>query len=269
MLLIAIAVIGLRAGRSFSDIGRPAVLNTTMDVLYWALVGTGTALVLIELAVAVVLVIRKRGLPVRPPVRRPRTPWWLLALPVAVFVLPRILAALRRRFHASTAKVPAHAHPRGAGSHLLLPPGSYWPLLVGLGVAALAAGALVISARRSSRPPRAPQPAPVAAEPLVAALAAGAGALRDDTDPRQAIVGCYAAMERSLAEAGAPPSAADTPAEVLARAGAGGLVRSSAAETLTGLFRLARYSRHPVTEADRALALDALAQLRADLEVLA
>ncbi len=63
-----------------------------------------------------------------------------------------------------------------------------------------------------------------------------------------AIIACYAAMERSLAGAGSPPAAADTPAEVLGRASAAGLVRSAAAEVLTGLFRRARYSQHALAE---------------------
>jgi len=73
-------------------------------------------------------------------------------------------------------------------------------------------------------------------------------------------------MERTLADAGSPAQPADTPAEVLARAAEGGLVRSEWADTLTALFRRARYSSHPMTEADRAAALGALAQVRADLE---
>jgi uncharacterized protein DUF4129 len=73
-------------------------------------------------------------------------------------------------------------------------------------------------------------------------------------------------MERSLADAGSPPRMADTPAEVLGRATASGLLRSAPATTLTSLFRRARYSSHPMTEADRAAAIDALAQVRADLE---
>ena len=72
-------------------------------------------------------------------------------------------------------------------------------------------------------------------------------------------------MERSLADAGSPPRMADTPAEVLSRATASGLVRSAWATTLTGLFRRARYSSHPMTEADRAAAIEALAQVQADL----
>ena len=90
--------------------------------------------------------------------------------------------------------------------------------------------------------------------------------LHQDADSRAAIVNCYAAMEDSLAAAGSPPAAADTPAEVLARASAGGLLLSAAADTLTRLFRRARYSTLPVTESDRMAARDALGRLRADLE---
>jgi len=133
-------------------------------------------------------------------------------------------------------------------------------------VVVLHAGAVTVYRRRRSAALTLAGPEPVPApEPLAEALAAGARALREDPDPRTAIIACYAAMERSLADAGSPAEAADTPAEVLTRATAGGLVSSSCAGTLTGLFRRARYSRHPMTEDDRAAAMEALAQVRADL----
>jgi hypothetical protein len=138
-------------------------------------------------------------------------------------------------------------------------------LLVLFAVVALAAGVLTAWRRRSVASAFA-EPAPVDAEPLADALAAGEQALHAEPDPRAAIIGCYAAMERSLAEAGSPAQAADTPAEILARATAGGLIRSTWAGTLTGLFRRARYSSHPVTEDDRTAAVGALAQVRSDLE---
>lgn len=133
-------------------------------------------------------------------------------------------------------------------------------------VVALASATLAVYRRRGhALPPLEPR-AGEDEESLAAALAAGARALHEDPDPRTAIIGCYAAMERSLADAGSPPRMADTPAEVLSRATVGGLVRSAPAGTLTGLFRQARYSSHPVTEADRAAAVEALAQVRDDLD---
>jgi hypothetical protein len=132
-------------------------------------------------------------------------------------------------------------------------------------VVALGTAALTLYRRRRTVPPLPEPDIEPGAEPLVAALAAGARVLHEDPDPRTAIIGCYAAMERSLADAGSPPRMADTPAEVLSRATASGLVRSAPATALTGLFRRARYSSHPMTEADRTAAIDALAQVQADL----
>ena len=107
--------------------------------------------------------------------------------------------------------------------------GNPWPLLVLFAVVALGTAALTVYRRRRAGPPP-PEPdldLEPDAEPLVAALAAGARVLHEDPDPRTAIIGCYAAMERSLADAGSPPRMADTPAEVLGRATASGLVRSA------------------------------------------
>ena len=155
-----------------------------------------------------------------------------------------------------------------AASHLL-PSGSTWPLLVSVALFAAVAAFLLVSSRR--RPYQPPPRGQVMDEPpsLAAAVAAGTAALHAGADPRAAIVNCYAAMERTLAEAGSPPSAADTPAEVLERAMAGGLALPVAAATLTGLFRQARYGTRPMTEDDRTAALGALAALRASLEVTA
>jgi Domain of unknown function (DUF4129) len=99
----------------------------------------------------------------------------------------------------------------------------------------------------------------------VDSLAAGSDALIAGGEPRAAIIACYAAMERGFAAAGSAPAAADTPAEVLARAGRAGLVKAEPAEALTGLFRRARYSTYPMTSAESRVAADALTEMRADL----
>ena len=145
-----------------------------------------------------------------------------------------------------------------------------WPLGAVIVVTAAAAAVVLVFALRHGRrgggepTPEQATPAPSAA-PLRAALADAARALGGPGDPRQAIIASYAAVEACLDGAGAAPAAADTPAEVVARAAEAGLVRSSAAGTLTGLFRRARYSRHRLGESDRAAALGALARLRAEL----
>jgi uncharacterized protein DUF4129 len=264
LLLVAVAAIGLRAGGAFSAVGNPQILGLSGRVAYWAIAGAEAVLAVAGIALWIARLIwaRESG---RPPQRQRRSPWLLLLLPLAALGLAKIV----QRLHHPSSRVPVTGrHAAGAagavGHHA--PPGNPWPLLALFAVLALAAGVLITYRRRRTIPRPAPdKAADPAAAPLAAALAAGARALHSDPDPRTAIIGCYAAMERSLADAGSPPRLADTPAEVLSRATAGGLVRSAWAGTLTGLFRQARYSRHPMTEADRAAAIGALAQVQADL----
>jgi len=265
LLLVALAAIGLRAGGAFSAAGNREILGLSGQAVYWAIAGAELVLVV---AGTVLLILRmiwggKSGKPLQ---RQRRSIWWLLLLPLAAFGLSKILQRLRQQHAAAHAHAHAASVKTGAAGHLRV--GDPWPLFVLLAVVALGAAALTVYRRRravlASLPEPEPDPEPDA-EPLVAELAAGARVLHSDPDPRTAIIGCYAAMERSLADAGAPPRMADTPAEVLSRAIASGMVRSAPAATLTGLFRQARYSSHPMTETDRTAAIDALAQVRIDL----
>lgn len=106
-------------------------------------------------------------------------------------------------------------------------------------------------------------------EQVAQAVAAAHAAVRDRTitDPRQAIVACFAAMERALAARGADhaPRLADTPEEVLQRGR--GLLPDEPAGTLLRLFREARFSTHPMHEADREAADGALTRILAALGV--
>jgi len=264
LLLVAVAAVGLRAGGAFSAAG--GFLGMSGHALYGVLAVTEAILAAagLVLLIAGYVLSRRDG----PSARKRRSIWWVLLLPVVTFGLARILARLRG--HAAVrhgAGIPAARGAAGAAHAHTLPPGSSWPLLGLFAAVALMAGLLTAYRRRRDAALAFGKPAPgPAAEPLAEALAAGAQALQEDPDPRTAIIGCYAAMERTLADAGSPAQSADTPAEVLARAAEGGLVRSEWAGTLTALFRRARYSSHPMTEADRAAALGALAQVRADLE---
>ena len=266
LLLVAVAAIGLRAGGAFSAAGSPEILGLSGRTVYWLIAGAEVVLALAGIVLLILRMIwaRKSGKPLQ---RKRRSIWWVLLLPLVAFGLSKILQRFRQQHAAAVAAAAAHgASARtGGGGHLRM--GNPWPLLVLFAVVALGAAALTAYRRRhrAALPPPEPYLEPDA-EPLVAALAAGARVLHEDPDPRTAIIGCYAAMERSLADAGSPPRMADTPAEVLSRATAAGLVRSAPATTLTGLFRRARYSGHPMTEADRTAAIDALAQVRADLD---
>ena len=261
LLLVAVAAIGLRAGGTFSSAENPQILGLSWRVFYWTIAGAEVVLALAGIAMLIARLIwgRNSGKPLQ---RRRRSLWWLLLLPLMVFGLARLLRMRQRVAPHRTAATHA-ATTAGAVAHH--PQGNPWPLLVLFAALAIAAVALTSYRRRRPSPRPAPEEADATAAPLAAALAAGERALHEDSDPRAAIIGCYAAMERSLADAGSPPRLADTPAEVLGRATASGLVRSAWASTLTGLFRRARYSSHPMTEADRAAAIGALAQVQSDL----
>ena len=201
--------------------------------------------------------------------------WLLGACMVAVAVV--LISDLHLHFlgqgQAAEAAAAAHAHSRsrrrcrpvhGGGWTLHIP---WVPILYGLLVVALVA-AVVISIWWSSRLRQAAAPLvieDVGAEELREAVESGRAALAEISDARAAIIACYVAMERSLADRGTSRTVADTPDELLARAVGAGTVRGPAASRLTALFYEARFSTHPVAAGQRAAASAALDELAAEL----
>jgi len=178
------------------------------------------------------------------------------------FIKPHPLPA-----HKTTHTAPPRVGGGGGGGGFNLPLG---PILYGLLIAVLVA-AVVISVWWSSRLRRPAAPLvieDVDTEELEAAVAQGRAALQAIDDARAAIIACYVAMERSLAERGTARDAADTPDELLARAVAAGLVRGSAAGKLTGLFYEARFSTHPMSAEQRDAARTALDEISAELAAI-
>lgn len=282
-VLLAVAAFGLRSAAHLPSAAHPGAAKATSHAVltvFGIVEGIG-----VLACITLLVLISRRGRRKRKPEEdhhvpyQPQVPWWSKALAIlmtlAVLAIPIVLLGVTALGHrhgqgASTAVTPAPGHRSPAG-HLTGPvhaaAGSSWWLLAGMALAGLAALALALSAWRGSRHRREPEPdrpRPLA-DNLAAAATAATRALAEHDDPSTAIIACYAAMERTLADVGVAPTAADTPAEVLARASAGGLVRSAAAGELTGLFRRARYSDHAMSGTDRAAALGALAGIRADL----
>jgi Domain of unknown function (DUF4129) len=141
----------------------------------------------------------------------------------------------------------------------------------------LAAVAVVAGRRRrvGEAPPvvAAEMPRPPAAgtsESLVRAAEVGLAEIGDRSrEPREAIIACYAAMERELAYVpGAVPQDFDTPTEVLARAVESHALRGDSAGELVDLFEEARFSPHVMSEAHRTSALRVLQLVLADLRSL-
>jgi len=133
--------------------------------------------------------------------------------------------------------------------------------------------ATVLGALRRPRREPAPLVDPAAAaaapgpEPLALAAERGLAEVANrNLPPREAIIACYAAMERALA--GAPttaPQASDTPSEVLARAVATRALSARSAAPLVEVFTEARYSTHQMTEEHRQIADRALRSVLAEL----
>ena len=117
--------------------------------------------------------------------------------------------------------------------------------------------------------PEGPQPG--AAESLARAAEVGLAEIGDlSREPREAIIACYAAMERELTQVpGAVPQDCDTPSEVLARAVDHHALRADSATELVELFEEARFSPHVMTEAHRDAAVEVLQLVLAELRSMA
>ncbi|MFF0016339.1 DUF4129 domain-containing protein [Streptomyces sp. NPDC005374] len=157
-----------------------------------------------------------------------------------------------------------HAGHAGHGMHFGL-----MRILLGLGIALLVVVVMIAGLRLWRYLTRAPAPEASATytalddeqESLAQAVDSGRRALLDEADARAAVIACYAALEKSLADSGVTRRASDSPQDLLERAVAGGLSTGAAAAALTALFREARYSTHPMDGSHRDRAAAALAEI--------
>ena len=267
-VLLALTVTGLRARGTFAHGGNQTAAGASGAVL-------ATVLSAAEgLAVVAFIVVLASARPQRQPkddeeeLWRPKIPWWAktagVLLAVAALVTPFAVLFTRKPRQLGPRPLPL-GPPKVSLGHAATASGSaVWPLITGMVIAIAIVVALTLLGRRK-RPARTEPRNRTRLAALLASLAAGSEALSAGGEPRAAIIACYAAMERGFAAAGSAPAVADTPAEVLARATRAGLVRPEPAETLTGMFRRARYSTYPMTSADSLLAADALTEMRSDL----
>jgi hypothetical protein len=130
-------------------------------------------------------------------------------------------------------------------------------LVVGIG------GALVLMAVRRQRELLAATPI---RETLAEVLTETLDDLRREADPRKAVIGAYAKMERTLAARGVPRRESEAPAEYLARILEVVSASGHSVRRLTGLFARARFSPHEIDSQMKEDAIDALTGLRAELQ---
>jgi hypothetical protein len=98
------------------------------------------------------------------------------------------------------------------------------------------------------------------------AMTAGLRELREHTDPRHAIIACYARLEHLLADHGVPAYHHLTPQEYMGAALRGLDLPPDALAGLIRLFELARYSLHVLDDGARTAAIAHLERLKAHLE---
>jgi hypothetical protein len=133
-------------------------------------------------------------------------------------------------------------------------------LLAGVGALALAVW-VAFSDRLTewwTEPPREAAP-----PPLAEAVEESVEDLSTEPDARRAIIRCYARFERLAADSGLARRPWLTPMEFLREALSRLHLPRGAAQTLTGLFELARFSNRGLGEPERARALRALDEIRA------
>jgi Domain of unknown function (DUF4129) len=269
-VLLAVTAIGLRARGPLQHAANQTAAGASGEVLAIALSAAE------GLAVIAFLVVLAEARPQRQPKPdeddegpwRPKIPWYtktlLVLLALAALITPFAVLLTRKPRQLVRRPLPS-GNPAAPLGHAATSSGSQaWPLITGMAIAIAVVVALTLLSRRK-RAARTEPKTRTRLDALLASLAAGRVALTAGGEPRAAIIACYAAMELGFAAAGSAPAVADTPAEVLARATRAGLVRPGPAETLTGLFRRARYSTSAMTSADSRAAADALTELHTDL----
>jgi hypothetical protein len=84
-------------------------------------------------------------------------------------------------------------------------------------------------------------------------------------DPRNAVVACWVALEEAVERSGLRQNRAETAAELAQRVLGRWEVEPEAVDSLAQAYREARFSRHPITEEQRATAVAALERIHADL----
>jgi hypothetical protein len=203
--------------------------------------------------------------------------WLLVAMLLVQYLTPHdvnpaapVPAATAPRSGQPAGPPPQRRPPKDAGDMFGVLFAATIPMLL-----VLVAGSVIVAGRRwrAATPVSgagdqfdAPAPAPPS-ESLARAAEVGLAEMGDlSREPREAIIACYAAMERELAHVpGAAPQDFDTPTEVLVRAVEHHALHADNAEQLVTLFEEARFSPHVMSEEHREVAIDVLRLVLAEL----
>ena len=279
LTLALVAAAGVGAGRSLRRIGGPPQLLSLHgyggDLLLLLLIPSFVALVLI----LHVLVRDRRRKSDEPEhvVERPPMPWWLpwAILLVVLAASGGLIAALVLAFGTQqSSRLPAIAPvvPARASSHPRAPVPSthtepsvgfhWWPIVLALALFVLAAAFLLLRRGGSTIEPAEDRPRQLARQ----AVAASLEAVRNEPDPRRAVIRAYATMEGTLGEHGLGRLRSETALEYLARTIASLQVSDRPVRGLTDLFERAKFTPRLIDQQMKSDAVSALETLADDLK---
>ena len=148
-------------------------------------------------------------------------------------------------------------------------PSFLWGPALAIGAVGVVAAAYLRAQRRVRRRDASEASDEQLADELAALLDATLDDLRDEPDPRRAVIAAYARMERALGAYGLPRHSFEAPLEFLERASPELAERHPVGVRLvfelTHLFERAKFSDHAVDEEMKADAIASLEALRDDL----
>jgi tetrahydromethanopterin S-methyltransferase subunit B len=146
------------------------------------------------------------------------------------------------------------------------PPSFNWEIAAGIFalIFALSATALIASHRKRSKLVR----ELTVAQELMAMLDETLDDLRNEADPRKAVIAAYARMEKILAAHGLPRRSSEAPLEYLRRVLVELHVTEEAVSKLTSLFERAKFSEHEIDARAKDEAIEALIALRDALRAI-
>ena len=162
-----------------------------------------------------------------------------------------------------------HGLPQGrSGRAADYRPTFQWPVLW-VTLILLAAAGVVAWRTRDRLLPLAPRPEPDAAQAIAATISDTIDDLEAEPDARRAVIAAYARMEAALGHHGFPRRASETAVEYLQRILTGLGSRAEPVARLTDLFEQAKFSDHRIDDTLKARAIDALREIRSDLQAAA
>jgi Domain of unknown function (DUF4129) len=263
LALVAVAARGTTSAGG-SGVRRPSELLLDFLVsLYVVLLGLGAVM----LVVLFVLRRHTRAGQVDPKRNAVRSLVVVTAFTIAGYFLLRAVDLRGSRFELPPLQPPPADNDEqtpGAGGETYEAEFAWLPMLV-LGLLALVGGFAWWRAGKARGRARERGRKPTLAEALADVLAETLESLRNEPDPRRAVIRAYARLERLAAASGVSRKPAEAPLEYLGRLLSGLDVGPAAVRRLTSLFERAKFSHHAIDESMKQEAIAALESVQEDL----